>query len=432
MTEDQLFLFLVQIAVLLLAAQVGGNLAIRLGVPPVVGELVAGICLGPSLLGVVWPRGLDELFPVETLQQSLLEIIGWIGVIFLVLIAGLETRLSVIFQAGRAALGSWAGGFLVPFAAGFLLALAVPANLIGEGIDRTVFALFLATAMSISAIPVIARILMDLDLMHTRISGLIIASALADDTVGWVILAVVAGLATAEGIDSGAVAQAVLGTAAFLVLAAALGPFIVRAVIKGSRKLPIPFAPTTAILALAVAGGMITQGIGVHLVLGVFVVAIIIAHTPGKEAAAMGAVQHMGMGFFIPIFFVYTGTRVDLTTLSGSALGVGAAVLTVACASKLIGTALGARLGGVSWWEAAAMGSGRNARGAMELVIAAIGLSIGILTDATFAILVLVAVITSLMAGPMLRYCVDRLSAADEAAPAPLPGEATAGADADA
>jgi Kef-type K+ transport system membrane component KefB len=403
-SEHQLFLFLAEVVTLVVAARAGGMLALRLGIPQVVGELAVGICVGPSLFGAVWPGGFKALFPTDPVQRSLLEMLGWIGVIFLVLLSGFETRLGILRRAGAAVVTGWIGGFFVPFGLGFGFGWLVPERLIGQGISRPVFALFIATAMSISAIPVIARILIDVGLMKTRIGMLIMSTAVADDTVGWILLAVIVGLA-GKGVDFPAVATAMVGTAVFLVFAFTLGQRLVRLALRGSNRLRLPFAQTTVMLVLVFSGAAITQAIHVHLVLGAFVTGILIARSPARNREARDAIRSVGMAFFVPFFFGYTGIKVDLTTLRGSTMGIAAAAVGIACLGKLVGGGVGARIGGLEWWEAAAVGVGLNARGAMELVIAAIGLSIGILSLPMYSIIVLIAVITSLIAGPMLRFC---------------------------
>jgi Kef-type K+ transport system membrane component KefB len=421
-TEHQLFLFLAEVAVLVIAARFGGELALRFGIPQVVGELVVGICLGPSLFGALWAGGFHALFPDDPTQRNLLEIIGWIGVIFLVIISGLEMRLDALRRAGRAVASGWLGGFSLPFVLGFGLGWLVPADLIGEGISRPVFALFMATAMSISAIPVIARILLDLGLLKTRIGMVILSTATADDTVGWIILAVVSGLASvAHRVDVPTVLTASLGTAGFLVVAATLGQRFVDWVLGHAVPLRLPFSQLTAILVLVFLGAAITQSIHVHLVLGCFVTAILVARSPYLESSSVEAVRTIGMAFFVPFFFSYTGIKVDLTTVTGSAIPVAVAAVVVAYVGKLVGGGLGARLGGLPRWEAAAVGAGLNARGAMELVIAAVGLSIGVLTPAMFAIVVLIAATTTLTAAPMLKFCVRRQEEVDALDPPAAP-----------
>jgi Kef-type K+ transport system membrane component KefB len=431
-TDDQLLRFLVELTVLFLAARIGGEVAARLRLPLHVGELLMGIALGPSLLGWLWPGAFDALFPADAATRSLLDVVSWTGVIMLALLAGLETRLGILRTAGRAVLGGWIGGFGLPFAAGLALGTAAPPALVPPGVDRPVFALFLATAMSISAIPVIARILMDLKLYRTRVGMVILSTAIADDTVGWIVLAVVAGLA-GGALELGPILRTVLLTAAFIVGAFTLGRILVGRAIRASRRLRVPFGELSAMLMLVFALAALTQWIGVHLVLGAFVAAILIGGEPDLDPDSVTAVRHLGMGLFIPFFFAYTGIKVDLTTLHGSALGFAAAAVAVACVSKILGGWAGTRLGGLPHWEALAVGFGLNARGAMELVIAAIGLSIGVLSEPMYATIVLIAVLTTVMAAPMLQFCVrragvepeDMVPAGLEVADAPSAGSGT-------
>lgn len=412
MTEHQLFLFLAEVALLFLAARVGGEIAARFGIPLHVGELVLGMLLGPSLFGWVWPRGFEAVFPAEPLQRGLLEIVSWTGIVFLVLIGGLETRLGVLRRARGAVLGGWVGGFVLPFAAGFALGLWFPDRLVPGGIDRPVFALFLGTVMSISAVPVIARILMDLELYQTRVGMVILSSAIATDTIGWVVLSIVAGLATGgvAGLD---IARTLVLTAAFLVASFTVGKTFMRKTMRFSARLRMPYPQVSMMLFLVFAFGAVTQAIGVHLVLGAFVAAILIGRLPSVDKSAVDSIRQVGMGFFVPFFFAYTGIKVDLTSLRGNALVFALIAVLVACVGKVIGGTLGTRIGGLPRWEAIAVGVGLNARGAMELVIAAIGLSIGVLNDASYAIIVLIAVLTTVMAAPLLKYCVERARTTD-------------------
>ncbi len=407
MTEHQLFLFLVDVAVLFLAARLGGELAARIGIPLHVGELVFGIMLGPSLLGWVAPDAFDALFPAEPTQRALLDVFSWTGVLMLVLIGGLEARLGILSRARAAVIGSWIGGFTIPFAAGFALGMVFPEELLPTVVGRPVFALFLATAMSISAIPVIARILMDLDLFRTRTGSVIIAAAVADDTIGWIVLSVVTGLA-AGGVAMGSVVRTVLLTAAFVGLAFTAGRFLVGKALSLGSHLRIPHSNTSIIFAIVLVFAAITQVIGVHLVLGAFVAALLIGRSGKVDRRSVTGLREIGMGFFVPFFFAYTGIKVDLTMLRGSALAFTVLAVVVACLGKIVGGGLGARLGGLPKWEALAVGFGLNARGAMELVIASIGLSIGVLNEATYAMVVLIAVFTTVMTAPLLRWCMGR------------------------
>lgn len=408
MTEHQLFLFLAEVVVLFLAARIGGEIAARLRIPLVVGELVMGILLGPSLLGWLWPDGFEALFPSAPSQRNLLEVVSWLGIVLLVLLAGMETRLGVLRQARGAVVGGWIGGFGVPLAAGFALGMAAPGELIPAGIDPIVFSVFLATALSISAIPVIARILLDLDVYGTRVGAIIIASAVGHDTVGWIVLAIVTGLVSG-GLEAASIARTTLLTAAFIVAAFTLGRPLVRAAMRISRNsLRAPFAQVSMMLFLALAFGAVTQAIGVHLVLGAFVAGVLVGKVRRTDPEARRSLQQVSMGFFVPFFFAYTGIKVDLAALGDGGLAFAAVAVVVACLAKVVGGGVGTWLGGLPPWEAAAVGFGLNARGAMELVIAAIGLSIGVLNATSYATIVLIAVVTTLMAAPSLEFCINR------------------------
>jgi Kef-type K+ transport system membrane component KefB len=407
MTDHQLLVLLIEVVVLFVAARLGGELAARIGIPLHVGELVAGIVLGPSLLGWLVPTAFETLFPAGAEHRSLLDLISWTGVILLVLIGGLEARLGVLARARGAVIGSWIGGFCLPFAAGFGLGMLFPDSLLPDAISRPVFALFIATAMAISAIPVIARILMDLDLLRTRVGSVIIASAVADDTIGWLVLSIVSGLAAGAVVTNDLV-RVLLLTATFVILAFTVGSVAVRNAMRGSRRLRIPHANISVLFAITFLFAAVTQAIGVHLVLGVFVAALLLGRSGEVEPRVSSALREVGMGFFVPFFFAYTGVKVDITMLQGDALVFTVLAVIVACLGKIVGGGIGARLGGLPRWEALAVGFGLNARGAMELVIASIGLSIGILNDATYAMIVLIAGFTTVIAGPSLRWSMGR------------------------
>lgn len=407
MTDDQLFRFVCQLVVLFLAARLGAEIATRLGVPANVGEILAGVVLGPSVLGVIWPGAFSELFPDDPSSRVALDVVAWFGVILLVTIAGLETRPGVLRNETRVVVGSWLGGFGLPFVAGFALGMLFPGDLVPTGISQPLFATFLATAMSISAIPVIARILLDLGVYATRLGMVIIASATADDTVGWIILSVVVGLA-GEGVEAGVLIRTIALTLAFVIATIVVGRPAVKFMVRRSSSLRIPYPGLSVMLLIVLAFGAFTQAIGAHLVLGSFAAAILIGRSRPDDGAVR-AIRQMAFGFFVPVFFAYTGARTDLTALDSESAGIGVLAVSVAVASKLIGGGLGARLGGLPRYEALAVGIGLNARGAIGLVMASIGLSAGLLTDATYAILVLIAIATTLMTPPLLRACIARM-----------------------
>lgn len=401
--EHALLLFLLQLALLLAAARGLGELARRLGQPPVIGELVAGILLGPSVLGVLAPELQSALFPRDALQFHLLEVIAWLGMILLLLMTGLETDLDVLRNLGRAAFYASILGMVVPFASGFALGWVLPDRLLAAPEARALFALFLATALSISAIPVIARILIDLDLMRRNVGVVILGAGVTDDTTGWLVLSVIAAVAARGELNLATTALAIGSTAAFLGVVYAFGSTAVLWFVRWiDDRISVRHALITGVVVVTLLFSAITQIIGIHPVFGAFVAGLVMAGSPRLRRPVVEQIEGLLLAVFGPVFFAYAGLRVDLA--HGFELGITLLVFAIACAGKLIGAGAGAYAGGLGLWESLAIGSGMNARGAMGLIVALIGLSLGILSPPMYAAIVLVAIATSAMAGPLLVW----------------------------
>ncbi|MDQ4078657.1 MAG: cation:proton antiporter [Chloroflexota bacterium] len=411
--HHDILLLLVQIAVLLGAARLFGEAALRLNQPAVVGEILAGIVLGPSLLSTFVPFVGEWLVPHTATQWHLLDVVSLIGAIFLLLITGLETDLALIKHHARTAIGVSAGGILVTFATGFLLGQLLPAFLLADEAARLVFALFVATAMSISAIPVIAKVLMDLNLMRRDIGQIILAAGMSDDTTGWILLSIVAGLATGGVVTTLSVTEAIGSVLAFLLISFTAGRWLVKRVLDFVQDEIISAERLlTLVVVLTFIWGAITQALGLEAVLGAFVMGILFGQMPRLPQAIHHRLESVALGIFAPIFFAVAGLKVNLLSIFGSAQLIGIALLVIAVASigKVVGTYLGARLiGGRDHWTALSFGAGLNARGAMEIIVASIGLSLGILTQDMYSIIVLMAMATSLMAPTALRWVLQRV-----------------------
>lgn len=416
-SHHDVLVLVVQIAVLLFTARALGEIAQRLGQPSVVGEILAGIVLGPSLLSSLFPVVGEWIVPQTAVQGYLLEVISLIGAIFLLLITGLETDLSLIRRHARTAVGVSFGGIIVTFLTGFLLGQYLPDFLLADPSQRLVFALFVATAMSISAIPVIAKVLMDLNLMRRDIGQTIIASGMSDDTIGWILLSIVVGLASGEAISAGSVLQIVGSVLAFMVLSFTLGRWFVKkaldfvqdGVVSRDRLL-------TLVIVLTFAWGAITQALNLEAVLGAFVMGILFGQMPRLPQTVHHKLESVALGIFSPIFFAVAGLKVNvLNLLEPQLLLIALLVIAVASGGKIVGTYLGARLiGRRDHWTALSFGAGLNARGAMEIIIATIGLNLGILAQDMFSIIVVMAMTTSLMAPPALRWVLRRVQPNEE------------------
>lgn len=410
--HHEVLVLIVQIATLLFTARAFGEIAQRLGQPSVVGEILAGIVLGPSLLSGLFPALGMWIVPQTGVSGYLLETVSLIGAMFLLLITGLETDLALIRRHARTAIGVSAGGILVTFSSGFVLGQLLPDFLLADTDQRLVFALFVATAMSISAIPVIAKVLMDMELMRRDIGQTIIAAGMSDDTTGWILLSIVAGLASGAGVTAMGVLQAVGSVLAFMVLSFTVGRWLVKRIVDYVQDEVVSTDRlVTIIVVLAFAWGAITQALNLEAVLGAFVMGILLGQMPRLPEAVHHKLITIAVGVFTPIFFAVAGLKVNVLNLLEPALiGITLLVIFVASTGKVAGTYVGARLiGRRDHWTALSFGAGLNARGAMEIIIATIGLQLGILGQDMFSIIVLMAMATSLMAPPALRWALQHV-----------------------
>lgn len=403
-----MFLLLVELALLIVVARIGAELSKRLGLPAVVGELGAGIVLGPTVFGHFAPGTFAALFPPSAEQFHLLDVVGTLGMTFLLLLTGLETDLKLLRNLGRAALMTSATGMLVPFALGFALGYYMPADYLVDPSQRLLFSVFLATAMSISAMPVIAKILVDLDLTKRNIGLVILSAGVVDDTAGWLILSIIAGVATQGRVRLGDFALMMLYLLAFvLAVAFVLYPILRYLLRVTAERWRTPDTDLVVIVVTTLLCAATTEAIGVHAVFGAFAAGIAIHQVPRLRKETVLRLESFVFSVLAPVFFGIVGLKVDLWALGGGRML--ALVLGVACLGKLVGCSLGAAWGGMRFWEGASLAVAMNARGAMEIVVATIGLSLGILSPQMFSIIVMVAIITSFMAPLGLRLTLPRV-----------------------
>lgn len=415
--HHDILLLVLQIAVLLFAARALGEIAQRMGQPSVVGEILAGIILGPSVLVAIFPELGNWIIPQTETQGYLLEVVSLIGAMFLLLITGLETDIKLIKRHARTAAGVSFGGIIITFASGFALGQFLPGFLLADTNERLVFSLFVATALSISAIPVISKVLMDLNLMRRDVGQTILAAGMSDDTIGWILLSIVAGLASGEAVTAGSVLQIVGSVLAFMLISFTVGRWLVRKLltyvqdeIKSTDRL------LTLVIILTFAWGAITQALHLEAVLGAFVMGILFGMMPRLPEEVIHKLESIALGIFAPIFFAVAGLKVNiLNLLEPTLIVITLIVIAVATIGKIAGTYLGARLiGGKDHWTSLSFGAGLNARGAMEIIIATIGLNLGILAQDMFSIIVVMAMATSLMAPSALRWVLDRVELGKE------------------
>ncbi|MBW4581750.1 MAG: cation:proton antiporter [Tildeniella nuda ZEHNDER 1965/U140] len=416
--HHELLLVLLQLAVLLLVSRGLGELMRRVDLPPVVGELLAGVLLGPSLLGWTLPAVQAAIFPNSQAQSDLLAVVSWLGVLFLLIVTGLETDLNLILRKGKTALLISLGGIIVPFSTGFVLGELLPDSFLAQPNERLIFSLFIATAMSISAVPVIAKVLMDLNLIRRDIGQITLAAGMTDDTIGWILLSVVAGLASSGHFDLSTVFKSVIGAVLFLTIAFTIGRTVVDQILRWvDNHIGGATASLSIVLVLALSAAALTHALGIEAALGAFVFGILAGQSRRFSREAGHTLEMITAGFLAPIFFAAAGLKVNLLQLLvPQTLVIGLLVLAVACVGKFVGAYLGAKVGGLSHWESLALGAGMNARGAMEIIVATIGLSLGVLNQQMYSIIVMVAIVTSLMAPPLLRWTLSKVEIGEEEA----------------
>jgi Kef-type K+ transport system membrane component KefB/nucleotide-binding universal stress UspA family protein len=401
--EIQVLRFLIQFSLLFVVARILADVMKRLGQATVIGELLAGIVLGPTLLGHVAPTVYRLLFPADPLSDHLLEALSWLGVILLLLYTGLETDLTVLGGMGRAAVAISMLGIAIPWFSGFALGWEMPANYLAAQNQRLIFALFIAIAMSISAVPVIAKILIDLDLMRRDLGLIILGAGLLDDTVGWLMLSLVAGLAARGIIDLRALVSIATAVLVFVGFCYLIGARVVVRVMRwvDDRALA-EHAGMSAMVGIAMICAITTQAIGIHAVFGAFIAGLMIGRSARLRRSDRTELEATTIGVFAPVFFAYSGLKVDLFALHGISMLL--IVLAIAVVGKLLGCAGGALLCRFRTREALAVGVGMNARGGMGIIVALIGLSLGVLTRQMYAIVIMVALVTSLMTPPLLSW----------------------------
>jgi Kef-type K+ transport system membrane component KefB len=407
--SHQLLVFLLQISLLLGLALLLGRLSVRLGMPALVGELSAGVLLGPSLLGKLAPGLSGWLLPQRPDQLHLLDAVGQLGVLLLVGIAGLYVDLAVIRRRGAPVAWVSAGGLLLPLGLGIGLGLLLPATLLPKPAERPAFALFLGVAMGVSAIPVIAKTLLEMRLLHRDIGQMIICAAAANDVAAWFLLSVASAMAT-TGLRASRVAGSVAALLATLAFVVFVGRPVAHRVLALSARAREPGVRIAAAVVLLMLLGAGTQALGLEAILGTFLGGIVIGSSRHLGADRLAPLRTFVVWVLAPIFFATAGLRMDLTALGRpSVLGVALVVLLAAIAGKFAGGYAGARAGGLDHWEGLALGAGLNARGVVEVIVAIVGLRLGVLGPELYTIVVLVAIATSLMAPPSLRYAIRRV-----------------------
>jgi len=408
--------FIVQIVLLLLVGRLLGEGMQRIGQPAVIGQLVAGILLGPSIFGALWPQAQHAIFPPTGEQKSMIEAVSQLGILMLLLLTGMETDLRLVRKVGKAATSISIAGVALPFACGFALGELLPESLLPHPDQRLIASLFLGTALSISSVKIVALIVREMNFIRRNVGQAIVASAIIEDSIGWIIIAVTFGLAAHGTVDLTTLARSVLGTALFLVVSLTIGRRIVFTLIRWTNDTFVSEVPViTMILVIMGAMALTTYLIGVHTVLGAFVAGILVGESPILTRHIDAQLRGLITALFAPVFFGLAGVGADFSVFKNpSLIWLTLIVIAIASVGKFAGAFIGGRIGGLNFRESLALGCGMNARGSTEVIIATIGLSSGVLSESLYTVIVAMAVVTTTAMPPTLRWALARVPLSGE------------------
>lgn len=406
-TTNILLHVLLAIATIIVVTRTMGLLARRIGQPPVIGEVVGGILLGPSLLGHIAPDAMAYLLPHDV--APILGIIAQLGVILFMFLVGLELDLGHLRESGRATLLISHASIALPFVMGAALALPLYDAMAGDGISFTVFALFFGVSLSVTAFPVLARILMDARVHQTRLGVLALACAALGDATAWCLLAFVVSIA--QGRPGDALYSVVLTLVFVFVLVAVVAPLLRRWLPRIESTPGLSRSSLAVILVAMLLSALATELIGIHALFGAFLLGAILPHDSPVAAEVRRRVEDLVRVLLLPAFFAFTGLRTEIGLISGvDQWLLCAGIIVVAVAGKFGGTLIAARVTGLSWRGSSALGVLMNTRGLVELIVLNIGLDLGVITPTLFTMLVIMALVTTFMTSPLLLVIMRRNS----------------------
>lgn len=386
---------------MMLLGRVLGEIARKLGQPMVIGEIIAGIILGKTVLGQISPDAFQHMFPIGPVT-FLLDGFSKFAVILMVFIAGMEVNLGIVRQQGGRALSVSFFSIVIPFAVGFIVPWFMPEYFGITESGKLIFSLFLGTALSITALPVLARILMDLNLLKTPIGMLIISAAMLDDFTGWLFFSALLMLINNQ-LDFFSIVKTVGSTLIFSLVMLTGGRFVFNKILPWATKnLSWPGGILSLSISLCLLSASFTEYIGVHAVFGAFVFGVALGDSVHFTEKAKDILQQFVSNIFAPIFFISIGLKYNFAEFFDLNLTI--IVVVVAFAGKMLGGWFGARIAGIRSSKAMAIASCMNARGAMEIILGLLALEAGIIRENMFIALVIMALFTSMTAGPMAKF----------------------------
>ncbi|MFL0684288.1 Kef-type K+ transport system membrane component KefB [Algoriphagus aquaeductus] len=399
---------LLQLASMLLMARVFAEIAQKFKQPAVVGEIIAGIILGPTILGIIGPDFFEFLFRSNPSANLALDGIVQMAVILLLFIAGLEVELHLVWSQGKSAVSISLLGLVIPFILGFIFPYFFPTFFgLAEG-SQMLFSLFMGTAMSITALPVVVRILMDMNLFKTKMGMVIVAGAMVNDIIGWLIFSVILSF---MGQSSNLSLINTIGiTLLFTVFMLTLGKGLLNKVLPWTnKKLAWPGGVLSLSMAFCFMLAAFTEWLGIHAIFGAFLFGVALGDSDHLSEKAKEIIHQFINNIFAPLFFVSIGLKINFFT--NFDIGLVLAVIVISFAGKIIGSGYGALRSGYAKMDALAVGFGMNARGAMEIILGLIALENGLINEKLFVALVVMALVTSMTSGPLMKWALKKKAA---------------------
>ena len=411
LTEHQVALFLLQLLLLLGLARGLGALCQRLGQPALLGEILTGVLLGPTLLGRVAPGLQARLFPADAVQFALLDAVAYLGLLLLLLSAGLEVDVGVAWRQRGDALKIALSDIVLPMAIAFVPALLLPDRYLAAPEQRLVFALFIATVMTISALPMTVKALHDLDLLKTDLGLLIMSALTINDIIGWAVFTLVLGFATQAGVGLGHILLVVGATVAFAAACIAIGRHAVAAGIAALQKRLAADAGLvlTFVCCVGLLSGLVTHWLGVHALFGLFLAGIMAGGAPALSERTRHVINQMVHAIFVPVFFATLGLQIDF--LANFDLRLVALLTVVGIAGRYLGAWVGARLTALSAWDRVTVAIAHTPGGSMEMIMALVALQSGLITLPVFVAIVFSALVSSIALGPWMAWSLRRRGA---------------------
>jgi Kef-type K+ transport system membrane component KefB len=394
--------------VLLTFARILGEAARRFNLPSVIGEILAGVLLGPTVLGALASNWTGFLFPPSGPNALVLNGLTTLAISLFLLVAGMEVDLSTVWRQGKSAFMVGAAGAVFPFSLGFSIAWLAPRSLFADQkSDPLIFSLFIAVALSITALPVIVRILMDLNLYHSELGMTIVAAAVFDDIAGWIVFATILGMMGASPGNGLGIVHTILLTLGFTAVMLTLGRWLIHRILgwllahtPGSGGI-LAFS-----LSLGLFGAAFTEWIGVHAIFGSFLIGVAVGDSPHLKEQTRSTMSQFIAFLFAPLFFASIGLRVDFAAHFNGLLVL--IMLAVILVGKIPSCAFGARLSGLPWREAWAIGFGMMAKGTMGIILGLLALQHGVISETLFVAIVVSSLVTSMMSGPLMQRVLKR------------------------